>query len=127
MDFSSHSKHRIGVIWPLEYSGVAGIALFQVVRGEKAHSILSYKHRIKCRLRVYFSPEIQRYTMSYRAIGLILQVSAFRRSEKKDLWFAFAEKTPIVLLSSLRTSVVIVGEPSPCLRRFSAENAEVAE
>ena len=71
MDFSSHSKHRIGVIWPLEYSGVAGIALFQVVRGEKAHSILSYKHRIKCRIRVYFSPEIQRYTMSYRAIGLV--------------------------------------------------------
>jgi hypothetical protein len=70
MDFSSHSKHRIGVIWPLEYSDVAGIALFQVVSGEKANSILSYKHRIKCRIRVYFSPEIERYTMSYRAIGL---------------------------------------------------------
>jgi hypothetical protein len=84
MDFSSHSKHRIGVIWPLEYSEVAGIALFQDVSGEKANSILSYKHRIKCRIRVYFSPEIERYTMSYRAIGLIKAHHHHRRRGREQ-------------------------------------------
>jgi hypothetical protein len=50
MDLRSHLKHRIGVIRTLKYSAVASIALYHVIIGGKAHSILSYKRRILCRI-----------------------------------------------------------------------------